>query len=101
MNGIASANFFDVDSANGETRNEFNSPQPQLKVCVRIEIGTRLGDSRFTGGLRFKLYCADSRLLDGQFRFRHAGAYGVSEGKRVHGPCWLIGHPAMERGQRE
>jgi hypothetical protein len=46
-------------SESWETRNEFNSPQPPLSVCVRIEVSTRIDGVGRTRGMWCELERAD------------------------------------------
>src|SRR5580698_3096151 len=93
MNGFTFAKQF-CRSENWETRNEFNSKQPPLMVCVRIEINTRVGRFERTCGMRLEFQRPDCRYQ--RRELRSTGTVGKPEGERDHRAGWLRGDPAME-----
>lgn len=99
-----------------ETLDEFNSPQPSRKVCVRIEINDRVGSSQFTrrmrsefNGIFISLYgynSADIFAVDSaNFQRRRDDFRGSSSLRDLEGQCehcrrGRSGHTAVECCQR-
>ena len=86
-----------------ETRNEFNSPQPPQRVCVRIEVDTRIACCWLTRGLRFEFDRTDVHAANyrrGNARRCHSPV-GDLEGERNQCCDGYIGHAAVECLERQ